>query len=85
MCAGREGVNYVIVWTVRIRKREIDQVGNGGGSDNRPGPVLSSYTKRQIARQGAGQKPESKSKNKEVSKTGKNRYGTAINYIKRNM
>lgn len=35
--AGREGVNNVIVWSVRTSRREIDQAGNGGKSDDRGG------------------------------------------------
>lgn len=37
MCAEREGVNDVLVWSVRIRKRETDQADTGGRSDDRAG------------------------------------------------
>lgn len=39
---GREGVNSVIVRVVRTWKRENDQAGNGGRSDDRAGSDVQS-------------------------------------------
>lgn len=64
MCAAREGVNSVIVRVVRTWKRENDQAGNGGRSDDRAGSDVQSdiLYKKQVARQEVPQKPESKTK-----------------------
>lgn len=60
------------MWAIRTRSREADQAGSGGRSDDKQGPGVQSEIlhEKRVARQGVGQKPESKTKTKRIQRQG---------------